>query len=984
MQYKESNLLGAPFRGGSLAWASPTQLLLPLGSRVALTDLKLSESNTLPGQHSGYVARMAVSPDGTMMMSVDTQGRGLLFNLKRRRLLHRLKFKGPVTAIKFSPDGSMFAAGVGKLVQIWRTPGYKRQFCAFHLLRTFAAQDTVTSLDWSPDNDWILAGTKDFVCKLFCVHRLPAYHPVTLAGHRDRIVAVYFTADASSGDVNGAYSVSRDGALFHWEFQPASAETLAALAALGDAGPDEHHDEKERVTIAGSKTTGKDPNGNDDSDDDFTVVLNPKEEPNGGDAVSKKRKAKELEHEQNKKVKQEGVEKGNQVEQDGPESVQVEKGLTVKEEQQETPVSQEGDAFVDPLRIEFLERKKKCARLDKGQWVLVKKDFFLQSTKATSCSYHSRLSLLVVGFANGTFGLYQLPDFTCLHLLSISREKITSASFNDTGNWLAFGCSKLGQLLVWEWRSETYVLKQQGHYFDVNCVAYSPDSQLLATGADDNKLKVWNTSTGFCFVTFTEHTNAITAVLFLSGNRAVVSASLDGTVRAFDLMRYRNFRTFTTPAPTQFVSLAADQSGEVICAGSLDTFLIYVWSMKTGRLLDMLSGHEGPVYSLTFSPVDELLASSSWDKTVRLWDVFKGKGGVETFTHTHEVLALAYRPDGKQLACTTLDGSIHLWDPLEGVLMHTIEGRRDIAGGRLMSDRRTAANSSSGKSFNTIAYTADGSYLLAGGTSKYICLYDVAEQVLLKRFQISYDNSLDGVRNMLNSRNMTDGGPRDLIDDENSDDEGVEVLVGKGQGLPGTGRKNARTSVRTKCLQISPTGRSWAAATCEGVLIFSMDDDLVFDPTDLDLDVTPEAIEEALLKKQYSRAVVLSLRLKEVNTIRRSIEAVPLVDISTVARFIPLKYLGILLGAITGFLETTPHLEFLLEWCQEICVAHGRTILTKNKELLPLLRSLQKSLTRMHEDLSSVCSTNQYLLQYVCSAPASDSGSLQLMLTSQS
>ncbi|KAL2653450.1 hypothetical protein R1flu_021578 [Riccia fluitans] len=980
MQYKESNLLGAPFRGGSLAWASPTQLLLPLGSRIALTDLKLSESNTLPGQHSGYVSQMAVSPDGTMMMSVDTQGRGLLFNIKRRRLLHRLKFKGLVSAIKFCHDGSMFAVGVGKLVQIWRTPGYKRQFCAFHLLRTFAAHDTVTSVDWSPGDDWILAGTKDFVSKLFCLHRLPAYHPVTLAGHRDRIVEVYFTADSSSGDVNGAYSVSRDGALFHWEFQPASPETLASLVALADAGSDEPPGESEKVTIAGNKAIGKGTSGNDDSDEDLTVVLNSKEDQNGRDPASKKRKARVVEQAR-KKLKQD--EEGNETTKKS--GVKEEDELVVKEEQEAAPVSQEGNEFVDPLKIEFLERKRKCARLDKGQWILVKKDFFLQSTKVSSCSYHSRLNLLVVGFANGTFGLYQLPDFTCLHLLSISRQKITSASFNETGNWLAFGCSKLGQLLVWEWRSETYVLKQQGHYFDVNCVAYSPDSQLLATGADDNKLKVWNTSTGFCFVTFTEHTNAITAVLFLSGNRAVVSASLDGTVRAFDLMRYRNFRTFTTPAPTQFVSLAADQSGEVICAGSLDTFLIYVWSMKTGRLLDMLSGHEGPVYGLTFSPVDELLASSSWDKTVRLWDVFKGKGGIETFTHTHEVLALAYRPDGKQLACTTLDGSIHLWDPLEGVLMHTIDGRRDIAGGRLMSDRRTAANSSSGKSFSTIAYTADGSYLLAGGTSKYICLYDVAEQVLLKRFQISYDNSLDGVRNMLNSRNMTDAGPLDMIDDDNSDDEGVEVIVGKGQGLPGTGRKNARTSARTKCLQIAPTGRSWAAATCEGVLIFSMDDDLVFDPTDLDLDVTPEAIEEALLKKQYSRAVVLSLRLKEVNTIRRSIEAVPPIDISTVVRFIPLKYLGILLGAITGFLESTPHLEFLLEWCQEICMAHGRTILTKNKELLHLLRSLQKSLTRMHEDLASVCSTNQYLLQYVCSAPApvSDSESLPLMLTSQ-
>lgn len=45
-----------------------------------------------------------------------------------------------------------------------------------------------------------------------------------------------------------------------------------------------------------------------------------------------------------------------------------------------------------------------------------------------------------------------------------------------------------------------------------------------------------------------------------------------GTVRAFDLVRYRNFRTFTSPEPVQYVSLAVDNSGEIVCAGTMDTF----------------------------------------------------------------------------------------------------------------------------------------------------------------------------------------------------------------------------------------------------------------------------------------------------------------------------------------------------------------------------------------------------------------------------
>jgi periodic tryptophan protein 2 len=67
---------------------------------------------------------------------------------------------------------------------------------------------------------------------------------------------------------------------------------------------------------------------------------------------------------------------------------------------------------------------------------------------------------------------------------------------------------------------------------------------------------------------------------------------------------------------------------QVVVAGSLDTFQVYVWAVRTARLLDALAGHEGPVVALAFSPAQPLLASASWDRTVRTWDVFRrGPGG---------------------------------------------------------------------------------------------------------------------------------------------------------------------------------------------------------------------------------------------------------------------------------------------------------------------------------------------------------------------
>ena len=58
-------------------------------------------------------------------------------------------------------------------------------------------------------------------------------------------------------------------------------------------------------------------------------------------------------------------------------------------------------------------------------------------------------------------------------------------------------------------------------------------------------------------------------------------------IQFFPLFRYRNFRTFTTPQAVQFSCLCVDNSGEVVCAGSLDTFEIFVWCMKTGRLIEV-------------------------------------------------------------------------------------------------------------------------------------------------------------------------------------------------------------------------------------------------------------------------------------------------------------------------------------------------------------------------------------------------------------
>lgn len=56
----------------------------------------------------------------------------------------------------------------------------------------------------------------------------------------------------------------------------------------------------------------------------------------------------------------------------------------------------------------------------------------------------------------------------------------------------------LGQLLVWEWQSESYVLKQQGHFNSMVTLAYSPDGQYIVTGGDDGKVGSCPRPVGLC------------------------------------------------------------------------------------------------------------------------------------------------------------------------------------------------------------------------------------------------------------------------------------------------------------------------------------------------------------------------------------------------------------------------------------------------------------------------------------------------------
>ena len=65
--------------------------------------------------------------------------------------------------------------------------------------------------------------------------------------------------------------------------------------------------------------------------------------------------------------------------------------------------------------------------------------------------------------------------------------------------------------------------------------------------------------------------------------------------------------------------------------------------------------------------------------------------------------------------------------------------------GRKVNDRMAADNNVASRYFTSVCFSADGSCVIAGGNSKYVCIYEVSHQILLRKFQLSHNRSLDGV-----------------------------------------------------------------------------------------------------------------------------------------------------------------------------------------------------------------------------------------------
>ena len=908
LSYQFSNLLGIVHNTGRVLFLKDdTNILLsPLGNKILCLDLKYGTSQTLPIEIHFNIDFIDITSDSKILIIVDILGYCLVVNFPKQIVISHFNFRNKISALKISPNNKFLAVGIGKGVQIFEMPNLIKEYEPFVLYRKYTAfhNDKITSINWSYDSRFILTGSKDTNVRILNLFKIPGYYPYTFTGHKKKIITALF-----SKDMNRIYSISQDGLLLIWKFV------------------DEQSDDfKKHIN--------------------FVKNIKPKKNYKY-DKIYKKQEKNEEEEENDDDKNNDNI-----------------LGLDSDEEENDESIKEENN--IDTKYYSEFEKK-----ILKGRFILEKKEQFVINSKVVMCEITQNISselsednnILVLGLQNGSFSIYSMNNFENKYSLKISDAKISSLSINPSGKWIAFGSKYLNQLFVWEWKSESYIYKQQGHMNDINLIAFSPEGGQLASGADDGRIKVFDISSSNCLITFTDHTAKITGLQYaLNKSNLLISSSLDGTIRAYDLIKYKNFRIMTTPKQTQLICCSVDYSGEIVAAGSLDTYNIFVWSIKTGDLIDVLNGHTGPVSCLAFSHINDILISGSWDNTVKMWELYTKKGISETYEHNSKITAIALSPNDKEVAVSTLNGELYTWDIDTGSIKNILDVSKDIWGGRLNEEKIAAKNATRNKYLNSIHYNLPGNLLICGGNSQYVLIYDMQYQILVKKFVLTHNRSLNGLLYKLNSK--YDNNKTLLQQDNNGLDSEDELEYNNKQKniLPGN-KTNLIPEVKINSIKFSNTNRSFAVGTTEGIYIYSLDKSLSFNKLSISIEVTLKDALDAFENNNYIKGIIYSIYLKKIDLLDKYFNSIPISQVQLIVDKIPFSLVSPLLDYLCIKLEKDIHLQYVMIWINLLLKKNCRQL--KNSKNKAVFMNLHRALMKMFKGIVNIVEDNIYTIKYL-------------------
>jgi hypothetical protein len=220
-----------------------------------------------------------------------------------------------------------------------------------------------------------------------------------------------------------------------------------------------------------------------------------------------------------------------------------------------------------------------------------------------------------------------------------------------------------------------------GHSGKAASIAVSFDGQTIASGGDDNTIKLWHLGTGELLHTLTGDSGRVLTIALSPDGQTLASSHKTpdrSCIKIWHLgtsgQQQGSLLHTLTGHHKWIYSLAISPDGQTLVSGG---YKIKIWHLATGEALRTLAGHKNWVYSLAISPDGQTLVSSGGDKTIKIWQLHTGELLRTLSGHSDWVRTVAISPDGQFLASGGDDNSIKLWHLETGKLLRTLSGHSD-------------------------------------------------------------------------------------------------------------------------------------------------------------------------------------------------------------------------------------------------------------------------------------------------------------------
>ncbi len=292
-----------------------------------------------------------------------------------------------------------------------------------------------------------------------------------------------------------------------------------------------------------------------------------------------------------------------------------------------------------------------------------------------------------------------------VEILPVFKEhtkEVNCVAFSRDGCWIASG-SDDNTVRLWDIvnRKPEYIL--QGHTDQVNSVAFSPNDQWLASGSKDATIRLWDRASGKLQFIF-NGTNAVVGIAFSPNGQYLVSGDLyvrllrmaDGAVQHI----YRELSFYGK-------NIVFNPNGQWVAGGGKDN-TVGLWSVINKKLEHTFVGHTNRVQGVVFSLDGRKLISGGLDKTMRLWDM-ASRSCEHVFAADAMVFSLSFSFDSRYVVAGC-GRSIQLWSMIDKKRAHAFEGHNGIV--------------------RSVAFSANGFKLVSGGDDTLVRLWDAKDYLL--------------------------------------------------------------------------------------------------------------------------------------------------------------------------------------------------------------------------------------------------------------